>query len=157
MVRQEELGCGWSRVISPAALDEDLATATDPRPPGTFTSTQHSDEWKIKNALSAGPPWITDNATVVEMGVTMSGGKHKMTERVIRPGTNGWKCMPDFPGLPQHDRCCADETTMKRMTAVMEGRKPNIHRSGLSYPTLALTHDGQHSPPTQDPSAHDIP
>src|SRR5216683_2785200 len=101
---QSKLAFVCALLISPTAFAEDLATATDPLPPGTFTSTQHSDEWKIKNALSAGPPWITDNATVVEMGVTMSGGKHKMTERVIRPGTNGWKCMPDddmeaFKGL----------------------------------------------------------
>jgi len=149
---QSKLAFVCALLISPTAFAEDLATATDPLPPGTFTSTQHSDEWKIKNALSAGPPWITDNATVVEMGVTMSGGKHKMTERVIRPGTNGWKCMPDFPGRPQHDPWCADETTMKWMTAVMEGRKPNINRVGLSYMLLGEAREGQNAPPAKDPS-----
>jgi hypothetical protein len=138
--------------IPATAFAEDLSTATDPLPAGTFTSTQHSDEWKIKNALSAGPPWITDNATVVETGRTMSGGDHKMTERVIRQGINGWKCMPDIPGRPQHDPMCADETTMKWLTAVMEGRKPNINRVGLSYMLLGEARQGQNVPPAKDPS-----
>src|SRR6267154_2005627 len=51
-------------VSSTHAFAEDLSSATDPLPPGTFTSHQHSDEWLIKNALSAGPDWITDKATV---------------------------------------------------------------------------------------------
>jgi NAD(P)-dependent dehydrogenase (short-subunit alcohol dehydrogenase family) len=40
--------------ISSTALAEDLSSATAPLPPGTFTTSAHSDEWKIANALSAG-------------------------------------------------------------------------------------------------------
>jgi hypothetical protein len=81
--------------------------ATDPLPPGTFTSHQHSEEWLIKNALSAGPDWITDKATVTVMAMhaETSGGDH-MIERVLRQGSNGWTCMPDTPGRPQHDPMC---------------------------------------------------
>jgi hypothetical protein len=32
--------------ISLAARAEDLSTATAPLPPGTFTTSAHSDEWK---------------------------------------------------------------------------------------------------------------
>src|SRR5579872_4894798 len=103
----------WTLFVTATAFAEDLSTATDPLPPGTFTSTQHSDAWKIKNALSAGPPWITDNAAVVEMTTTIASGQRRATERVIRPGMNGWKCMPDSPGRPQHDPMCVDETMMK--------------------------------------------
>ena len=59
-------------VSSTHAFAEDLLSATDPLPPGTFTSLKHSDEWLIKNALSAGPDWITDKETVTLM--EMSGG-----------------------------------------------------------------------------------
>ena len=45
---------------------EDLSSATAPLPPGTFTTSAHSDEWKIANALSAGPASITDHATVID-------------------------------------------------------------------------------------------
>jgi hypothetical protein len=56
--------------------------------------------------------------------------------RVLRQGTNGWTCMPDLPGKPQHDPACADETMMKWMMATFAGRKPNIDRVGLSYMLL---------------------
>jgi len=138
---------------STTAFAEDLSTATDPLPPSTFTTSNHSDDWKIKNALSAGPPWVTNGgATVVEMSMTMNGANHKMVERVIRPGTNGWTCMPDLPGRPQHDPMCADETTMKWLTAVIEGRKPNIDRVGLSYMLIGEARQGQNVPPAKDPS-----
>jgi hypothetical protein len=42
-------------VFSTDAFAEDLSSATDPLLPGTFTTHQHSDEWLIRNALSAGP------------------------------------------------------------------------------------------------------
>jgi len=143
-------------LIPTTALAEELSTAVDPLPPGTFTSSQHSDEWKIRNALSAGPPWIADKATVVEVTMTTTGGAPKMSERVIRQGTNGWRCMPDTPGRPQHDPMCGDETFMKWLTAVMEGRKPSIDRVGLSYMLLGEARQGQNVPPAKDPSTvHD--
>jgi hypothetical protein len=145
------LACALS--IPATAFAEDLSTAVDPLPPGTFTSSQHSDEWKIKNALSAGPPWIADNASVVEMTMTTTGGAPKMTERVLRKGTNGWRCMPDVPGRPQHDPMCGDATMMKWLTAVIEGRKPNIDRVGLSYMLLGEARQGQNVPPAKDPSS----
>jgi hypothetical protein len=37
------------------APQEDLSSATAPLPPGTFTTSAHSDQWKITNALSAAP------------------------------------------------------------------------------------------------------
>jgi len=140
-------------VLIPAtAIAEDLSTAVEPLPPGTFTSSEHPDAWKITNALSAGPPWIADDATVVELTMTTTAGTPKVTERVIRQGTNGWTCMPDTPGRPQHDPICADETTKKWLTAVMEGRKPNIDRVGLSYMLLGEARQGQNVPPAKDPA-----
>src|SRR5260370_457652 len=52
--------------ISSIALAEDLSSATAPLPPGTFTTSAHSDEWKIANALSAGPASITEDAAVID-------------------------------------------------------------------------------------------
>ena len=65
--------------ISSIALAEDFSSATAPLPPGTFTTSAHSDEWKIANALSAGPASITDGAAVIDwprirrMGCRMAG------------------------------------------------------------------------------------
>jgi hypothetical protein len=152
MLRRSKLWVACLFLLPATVSAEDLSSATAPLPSGTFTSAQHSDEWKVKNALSAGPPWVTENATVVEMGMTMNGGGHKVTERVLRPGSNGWTCVPDDPDRPQHDPLCADETTMKWLIAVMEGRKPNINRVGLSYMFLGEAREGQNVPPAKDPS-----
>jgi hypothetical protein len=132
-----------------SAFADDARNAADVLPPGSFTTSQHSDAWKIANALAAGPPWVTDHAAVVEMTMT---GAHKVTQRVLRRGTNGWTCVPDTPGRPQHDPMCADETTMTWLVAVMEGRKPGISRAGLSYMLLGEARQGQNAPPASDPS-----
>jgi hypothetical protein len=93
--------------ISSTALAEDLSSATAPSPPGTFTTSAHSDEWKIANALSAGPASITEEAAVIDWPANPKDG---MSDgRVLRQGTNGWTCMPDVPGRPQHDPMCMDE------------------------------------------------
>src|SRR5262245_45833785 len=126
--------------ISSTALAEDLSSATAPLPPGTFTTSAHSDEWKIANALSAGPASITEHATVVDNG------------RVLRQGSNGWTCMPDVPGRPQHDPMCADETMMKWFRATLAGKKPDIDRVGLSYMLMGEARQGQGATPAKDPS-----
>ena len=130
-------------VISSTALAEDLSSATVALPPGTFTTSAHSDEWKIANALSAGPAAITEHATVID---GMSNG------RVLRQGTNGWTCMPDVPGRPQHDPMCADETMMKWFMATLAGKKPDIDRVGLSYMLMGEARQRQGATPAKDPS-----
>ena len=129
--------------ISSTALAEDLSSATAPLPPGTFTTSAHSDEWKIANALSAGPAAITEHATVID---GMPNGK------VLRQGTNGWTCMPDVPGRPQHDPMCADETMMKWLMATLSGKKPDIDRVGLTYMLMGEARQGQGATPAKDPS-----
>jgi hypothetical protein len=82
-------------------------------PPGTTSA--HSDEWKIANALSAGPVSITEHAAVMDWPTNPKDGMSH--GRVLRQGTNGWTCMPDVPGRPQHDPMCVDETMMKWLMA----------------------------------------
>jgi len=108
-----------------------------------LTSSDRSDAWKIENALSAGPKFITDHATVVDWP-SAQDNERKM--RVLRAGSNGWSCMPEGDGLidygdhlafdhakPRHNPLCGDQTMMKWMMAIMSGRKPNIDRIGISY------------------------
>jgi hypothetical protein len=117
----------------PAPTSDDISP-TQPLPAGTLTSSQHSDEWKIWNALSAAPAFITEKATVMDWPTDLKA--QNPMGRVLRQGTNGWTCMPDTPGKPQHDPMCADETMMKWMMAVLAGRNPDIDRVGLSYMLL---------------------
>jgi hypothetical protein len=136
--------------ISTTALAEDLSSATAALPPGTFTTSAHSDEWKIANALSAGPTSITEHATVIDWPANPNDGMSH--GRVLRQGTNGWTCMPDIPGRPQHDPMCVDETMMKWLMATMAGKKPDIDRVGLSYMLMGEARQGQHAIPAKDPS-----
>jgi len=136
--------------ISTIAYAEDLSTARAPLPPGIFTRSAHSDEWKIENALSAGPSSITDHAAVVDWPENprddMSHG------RVLRQGNNGWTCMPDVPGRPQHDPMCVDETMMQWLNATLAGKKPNIDRVGLAYMLMGEARQGQGATPAKDPA-----
>lgn len=136
--------------ISAAVFAEDLSTVTAPLPPGTFTTAAHSDEWKIANALSAGPETITEHATVVDWPANMRDGMAH--GRVLRKGNNGWTCMPDIPGRPQHDPMCFDETMKQWMMATLEGKKPNINKVGLSYMLMGEARQGQGAAPAKDPS-----
>ena len=135
--------------ISSMTFAEDLSSATAPLPPGTFTTSAHSDEWKIANALSAGPASITEHAAVMDWPANPRDGMSH--GRVLREGTNGWTCLPDVPGRPQHDPMCADETMMKWFMATLAGKKPDIDRVGLSYMLMGEARQGQDATPAKDP------
>jgi hypothetical protein len=136
--------------ISSVVWAEDLSSATAPLPSGTFTTSAHSDEWKVANALSAGPATITEHAAVIDWSANpndeMSHG------RVLRQGSNGWTCMPDVPGRPQHNPMCMDETMMKWFMATLAGKKPDIDRVGLSYMLMGDVRQGQGTTRAIDPS-----
>src|SRR5579862_2883798 len=135
--------------ISSMASAEDLSSATTRLLPGTFTTSAHSDEWKIANALSAGPVSITKDAAVVDWPANPKDGMSH--GRLLRQGTNGWTCMRDVPGRPQHDPMCMDETMTKWLMATVAGKKPDIDRVGLSYMLMGEARRGQDAT-AKDPS-----
>ena len=79
-------------------------------------------EAKIHNALSAGPVSITEAASVVDYD-----------ESVLRRGTNGWTCFPDFPGTPANDPSCLDEEWLRWMHAFMNREDPEVNGIGIAY------------------------
>src|SRR5262249_17200970 len=119
--------------LAPQASTNELQSVSDPLPRGALTTSQHSDEWKIKNALSAAPPIIAERATVMDWPTDLKDQGHG---RILRQGANGWTCMPDVPGKPQHNPMCVDETMMKWIMASLASKTPNIDRVGLSYMLL---------------------
>jgi hypothetical protein len=133
-----------------AARAEDLSTATAPLPAGTFTTSAHSDEWKNANALSAAPATIAEHASVVDWPANPRDGMSH--GRVLRKGNNGWTCMPDVPGRPQHDPMCVDETMMQWLMATLAGKKPNIDRVGLAYMLMGEARQGQGAHPAKNPA-----
>ena len=76
---------------------------------------------KIARAIRAAPPSISTNATIMDVDGT-----------VLRPGTNGWTCMP---GLSANNRSpmCNDEVWVKLMQAVDAKAAFHTDRVGIGY------------------------
>ena len=79
-----------------------------------------SDAEYTKQALSAAPPAIAKDATVVRME---EGG----SMRTLRPGTNGFTCM-----IVGTDRMCNDANSMEFLHAMMT-HTPPPDKVGVSY------------------------
>jgi len=106
----------------PPAPKDAQAPATPPGP------AAGSPEWKIQNATSAGPRSISAAATVMDWPATPDG---KMTE--LRPGTNGWTCMPDVPSTPGNDPMCLDATFLQWANAWQSRGRVQIKQAGFGY------------------------
>ena len=100
---------------------------------------QTEQEAKIKRAMSAAPPFVSNEATIQEM----SG-------EVLRPGTNGWTCLPDLNGTP----ACMDAVWMGFLDAMMNRKPFKAERVGMSYMLQPETHAVNNDDPadtTRDP------
>jgi hypothetical protein len=87
-----------------------------------------TDAEKIADALTAGPRFITKDATLLDWPTT-PGGEY----RVLRQGTNAWTCLPGIPGYPHDEPGCFDPTFMQWIKDSLAGRQPHIDRIGISY------------------------
>src|SRR4051812_19642761 len=74
---------------------------------------------KIENAMSAGPTAVSANATILDNAFDEAG---KFV--VLREGSNGWSCFPDFPASPGNDPQCLDETWLDWVYAWAAGEEP---------------------------------
>ena len=81
-----------------------------------------TDAEKIKSALSAAPAAISKDAAVMDMA----------TMKTLRPGTNGWTCIPDGPS-PGLDPMCLDKNGMAWADAWMNHKDPPKDKMGLGY------------------------
>ena len=86
-----------------------------------------TNEEKIANATSAAPENIAKDATVLDW----PGADGTMA--VLKKGTNGWTCLPDYPASPGNDPLCGDQMTMEWFQAYLQHKPPNIAQSGISY------------------------
>jgi hypothetical protein len=100
------------------------AQATDPPKP----KRQATDAEKVADALSAGPAFVTSNATVLDWP-SAPGGEY----RVLRKGTSEWTCLPGMPGYPHDEPSCSDPVFVQWIKESRAGRKATIDRVGISY------------------------
>jgi hypothetical protein len=90
------------------------------------TGPSRNREAEIPRALSAAPPAIAAHATVEE------GGKRGHWV-VLRPGANGWTCIPRSNGDPEPLPACFDANGIAFIRALNHGRSPDPRKPGLSY------------------------
>ena len=87
-----------------------------------------TDAEKIADALSAAPPFITKEATLLDWPAK-AGGEY----RVLRKGTNQWTCLPGLPGSPHDEPGCFDQVFLRFIKDSIAGRTPNMQSVGISY------------------------
>ena len=80
------------------------------------------DAAKIARAMSAAPPSISKNATIMEM---TADGKMKP----LRDGTNGWLCVVESDGTPM----CLDKEFQAWADGWMNKTDPQVKGIGLAY------------------------
>jgi hypothetical protein len=104
-----------------------LSAQQTTRKPAAKTGGGHQQ--KIRLAMSAAPPEIGRNATIVEMNE-----KGEATE--LRKGTNGWTCMPSAggaAGVAGADPMCLDKQWMNWADAWVHKRDPKVDSVGIAY------------------------
>jgi hypothetical protein len=103
---------------------------------------------KIDNALSAGPASIAENAAVMDWPAEAGG---ELVE--LRPGTNGWTCLPDDPTTPTNDPVCNDAVFLDWFKAVVAGTEPQVSRVGFAYMLQGGSVADNDDPSVMEPAA----
>lgn len=85
-----------------------------------------SDTALIADALSAAPPAISRQASVVAFD-------EQGRERTLRPGSGEFTCFPDDPATPGDDPMCFDRSGLAWARAWMAKRDPPPGPVGLAY------------------------
>lgn len=89
---------------------------------------QGSPEWKIQNAMSAAPQAIAQGAAIMDWPASEGA---EMTQ--LRPGGNGWTCLPDMPQTPANDPGCFDKVWLALFQAYVAHKPFSTKVPGVSY------------------------
>ena len=123
-------GCNAS-VTPPSSTGSDAnssATAMENTSDTQEETSPMTAEDKIDNAMSAGPALIATEATVLDWPATATGDLSE-----LRKGTNGWTCLPNYPGSPGNDPLCVDAKAMEWFKAYMSKKEPKMTQAGIGY------------------------
>jgi len=126
---------GGGQAAKPAA-PQTAAPKVGPVPPPA------TDADKIKSALSAAPAAIAKDATVMDMP----------SMKVLKPGTNGWTCLPDGPS-PGVDPMCLDKNGMEWASAWMNKKDPPKDKMAIGYMLMGGSDASNTDPFATEPKA----
>jgi hypothetical protein len=97
---------------------------------------------KIANALTAAPEEIARNAAVEDWPAKEGQGLVP-----LRPGTNGWVCLPDDATTPGNDPMCLDAIFHEALAAYIAGQTSKPRGVGYAY-MLTSDAEGSNTDPT---------
>ncbi len=83
---------------------------------------------KIREAKSSAPAALAADATILDWPDAPGEAFG-----VLREGSNGWYCLPDYPADRSFAPECFDEEWLAFLTAYVAGEAPETKRIGLSY------------------------
>lgn len=112
-------------ILALAACSDQTTEDAATQPTATSSQAAKASD-PVSSAMSAAPAAVANGATIVS---TAADGS--MT--TIRPGTNGWTCMPDNPATPGPDPMCMDANAMEWAMAWIGHKPPPTERPGLMY------------------------
>ncbi|MCW8840777.1 MAG: hypothetical protein OQL05_11150 [Gammaproteobacteria bacterium] len=99
---------------------------------------------KIARAQLAAHPAISHEATIVDVDGT-----------VLRPGSNGWTCMPGI-GPGDNHPMCNDKVWKQLMAAAGAGADFSTDSTGISYMLQGDAHVSNSNPAATDPNNGDV-
>lgn len=103
---------------------------------------QADKEAKIRNAMSAAPPSIADEATIMDWPAAAG---ESMT--ILHEGSNSWTCMPDMHHTAGNDPMCIDAPWLEFIGALGSKSAPNITQMGFAYMLQANDHPFSNADP----------
>jgi hypothetical protein len=115
--------------------------AAKPKAPKPKTDAQ-----LIASAMSAAPPAISRDATIVAVG---ADGKL----RTLREGTGAFTCVPDDPSTPGVDPMCLDRNGFEWFKALLAHEKPPEGKIWFAYMLKGGSDASNESPFASEPSA----
>lgn len=107
---------------------------------GNLAAQDGQREARIQRAMSAALPFVSAEATILELG-----------GEVLRPGTNGWTCVP---ALGSEVPACLDAVWMRLVDAQVNRKPFSTDSVGISYmlqPEAVRTNNADPFDTTEDP------
>ena len=101
-----------------------------PAGPAGTTGEMMTKDQKITNAMTAAPASVAAKATVLDWPA-----KEGEAPAVLRPGSNGWSCLPDMPDTQGNDPTCLDKPWMTWVAAYLAHKAPQVSSVGIGYMT----------------------
>lgn len=138
-------GMHGGAMILAALLGTALLSCSRARPGQPARGTP---EWKIFNALHAGPATIVRGARVMDWPAAPGGAP-----RQLKAGTNGWTCFPDDPATPGVDPICMDSVFVVWTAALAAHQPPAIASVGMAYRFQGGTYASATDPYGKEPRA----